>query len=91
MVELTTIRSYFIRPTVIQTTSPKYRSMVEEIFGPVLTVYVYPDKDFDKVLDLCDQSCEYALTGAIFARDRRLVNQMTERLQYSSRKLLYQR
>ena len=75
---------YFVRPTVIETTNPKYRSMVEEIFGPVLTVYVYPDKDFAKVLELCDSSCEYALTGAIFARDRRVVQEMTEKLEYSA-------
>ncbi len=75
---------YFISPTVIQASSPKYRSMVEEIFGPVLTVYVYPDKDFDKVLKICDESSSYALTGAVFARDRRVVNEMAKSLEYSA-------
>jgi 1-pyrroline-5-carboxylate dehydrogenase len=61
---------YFIDPTVIVTTDPHYRSMQEEIFGPVLTVYVYADADFEKTLALCDQTSPYALTGAIFAGDR---------------------
>jgi 1-pyrroline-5-carboxylate dehydrogenase len=58
---------WFIEPTIIVTSDPKAESMVEEIFGPVLTVYVYEDDDFDNVLELCDESSPYALTGAIFA------------------------
>ena len=62
-------KGWFIEPTVIQTSDPKAPSMVEEIFGPVLTVYVYEDHDFEDVLQLCDESSPYALTGAIFAND----------------------
>ncbi len=58
---------WFIEPTIIVTTDPNYESMVEEIFGPVLTVYVYEDEDFVNVLDVCDKASPYALTGSIFA------------------------
>ena len=58
---------WFIEPTIIVTTDPNYESMVEEIFGPVLTVYVYEDGDFINVLDVCDKASPYALTGSIFA------------------------
>lgn len=75
---------YFIKPTIIETSTPTYRSMVEEIFGPVLTVYVYEDKDFDDVVKLCDESTPYALTGAIFARDRRVVDRLTKDLEYAA-------
>lgn len=64
---------YFVEPTVVLTSNPHYKSMVEEIFGPVLTVYVYddaPEDAFDKVLALVDGTSEYALTGAVFAQDR---------------------
>ena len=61
---------YFIEPTVIVTTDPKFKSMEEEIFGPVLTLYVYPTAKYKETLELCDQTSEYALTGAIFAKDR---------------------
>jgi 1-pyrroline-5-carboxylate dehydrogenase len=63
-------KGFFIEPTVIETTNPKFKTMVEEIFGPVLTVYVYDDKDFLKTLRLCDIASPYALTGSIFAQDR---------------------
>ncbi len=63
-------KGYFIEPTVILTTNPKFKTMEEEIFGPVLTVYVYPDGDYEKALHLCDETSPYALTGAIFAQDR---------------------
>lgn len=66
---------YFIEPTVILTTNPKYESMVEEIFGPVLTIFVFEDEDWDKTLELVDGTSEYALTGAIFAKDRYILNQ----------------
>jgi len=61
---------YFIRPTVIQTTNPKFKTMTEEIFGPVLTVYVYPDEQFEDILHLCDETSPYGLTGSIIAKDR---------------------
>jgi 1-pyrroline-5-carboxylate dehydrogenase len=63
-------RGYYIKPTIVRSTDPKSRLMSEEIFGPVLTVYVYPDAEFDETLRLCDQTSPYALTGAIFANDR---------------------
>ena len=61
---------YFIEPTVVLSKDPKSKLMVEEIFGPVLSVYVYPEKEYEATLELCDQSSPYALTGAIFALDR---------------------
>lgn len=60
-------KGWFIEPTTIITTDPKYESMVEEIFGPVLTIYLYDDEDFEGVLKLCDESSIYALTGSIFS------------------------
>jgi len=63
-------KGYFIEPTTIVTTDPKFKSMEEEIFGPVLTIYVYKADEFEEALELCDQTSPYALTGAIFAQDR---------------------
>jgi len=60
---------WFIEPTIIVTSDPMYESMVEEIFGPVLTIYLYDDEDFDGVLELCDIASPYALTGSIFASE----------------------
>lgn len=56
---------FYVWPTIIETSDPKSITMVEEIFGPVLTVYVYEDEDFEKTIDLCDSTTEYALTGAM--------------------------
>ena len=75
---------FFIKPTLIQAKTADYKSMVEEIFGPVLTVYVYPDSEFENVIELCDKSTKYALTGAVFARDRRVVSKLCEDLEYSA-------
>jgi 1-pyrroline-5-carboxylate dehydrogenase len=61
---------YFIEPTLIQTTDPGYRLLCEEIFGPVVTAYVYPDNQFEETLEIVDKTSPYALTGSIFARDR---------------------
>jgi 1-pyrroline-5-carboxylate dehydrogenase len=61
---------YFVEPTVVVSKQPKSRLMVEEIFGPVLTIYVYPESQYDESLELCDQTSPYALTGSIFALDR---------------------
>ncbi len=71
---------YFIEPTVILAEDPLYETMVEEIFGPVLTVHVYEEKDLLKTLRLCDKSSAYALTGAIFSQDREWVVKMKEEL-----------
>ncbi len=60
---------YFVQPTVIKATNPKYESMVEEIFGPVLSVYVYDENEFEATLKLVDETSAYALTGSIFAKD----------------------
>jgi 1-pyrroline-5-carboxylate dehydrogenase len=61
---------YYIQPTVVETGDPRSKLMCEEIFGPVVTVYVYPAKEFEKTLELCNTTSPYALTGAIFAQDR---------------------
>ena len=63
-------KGYFVEPTVLLTTNPTYRTMVEEIFGPVLTIYVYNDADWKETLALVDSTSAYALTGAIFAQDK---------------------
>ncbi|MCB5230053.1 MAG: L-glutamate gamma-semialdehyde dehydrogenase [Candidatus Cloacimonas sp.] len=75
---------YFIQPTIIKTTNPHYVTMQEELFGPVLTVYVYPEKEFDKVLTLCDTTSPYGLTGSIFAQDRIAVHQACNALRHSA-------
>jgi 1-pyrroline-5-carboxylate dehydrogenase len=71
---------YFIEPTIILTTDPKYRTMQEELFGPVLTVYVYDDLKFDETLDILDKTSIYGLTGAVFAQDRYVIEKVTKRL-----------
>jgi 1-pyrroline-5-carboxylate dehydrogenase len=71
---------YFIEPTVVQTTNPRFKLICEEIFGPVLTIFVYPDNKLDETLDQCDTISPYALTGAIFAQDRYAIAQMTRAL-----------
>jgi 1-pyrroline-5-carboxylate dehydrogenase len=63
-------KGFFIEPTIAVTTNPRFRTMQEEIFGPVLTIYIYEDKKYEEALHLCDETSPYALTGAIFARDR---------------------
>ena len=71
---------YFIEPTVIVTTNPRYRTMCEEIFGPVVTIYAYPDHQYAETLELVDQTSPYALTGAILARDRSAIIQANDAL-----------
>jgi 1-pyrroline-5-carboxylate dehydrogenase len=75
---------YFIRPTVIQTADPRFVTMEEEIFGPVLTVYVYDDDKYLETLRLCDETSPYALTGAIFARDRYAYVEACRHLRYAA-------
>lgn len=67
-------KGYFIDPTVILTTDPKFKTMEEEIFGPVLTIYIYENEAFVETVKLCETTSEYGLTGAIFARDRNVLN-----------------
>jgi 1-pyrroline-5-carboxylate dehydrogenase len=73
-------KGYFIEPTVILTTDPHFITMEEEIFAPVLTIYVYPDDLLQETLATLDKTSPYALTGAIFARDRYIINQLTDAL-----------
>ncbi len=75
---------YFIQPTIAVTTNPQFKTMVEEIFGPVLTIYVYEDSKIKETLDLCDSTSPYGLTGAVFAHDRVAASQICERLQYAA-------
>ena len=77
-------KGYFIEPTVILTSDPNYVTMREEIFGPVMTIYVFKDSDFDKTLDLVDKTSEYALTGAILANNRYIVEKATKALKNSA-------
>lgn len=74
-------KGYFIEPTVIVTTNPTFKTMVEEIFGPVLTIYVYDAEKYEETLELVDNTSEYALTGAIFGKDRYAVNLAIDKLE----------
>jgi 1-pyrroline-5-carboxylate dehydrogenase len=75
---------YFIEPTLLETADPAYRTMCEEIFGPVLTVYVYPEARWAETLQLVDRTSPYALTGAVFAQERRAVEEAKEALRYAA-------
>jgi 1-pyrroline-5-carboxylate dehydrogenase len=75
---------YFIQPTVILTTNPKYKTMETELFGPVLTVYIYEDADWSDTLKLVDSTSEYALTGAVFSQDRYAIVEAAQALQNSA-------
>ena len=75
---------YYIQPTVVQTTDPRCKMMEEEIFGPVLTLYVYDDARLDETLELCDTTSPYALTGAIFSRDRKAIVAMASKLRHAA-------
>ena len=75
---------YFVEPTVIRTTDPMFKSMVEEIFGPVITIYVYDDNKYEETLELCDRTSPYGLTGSIFARDRYAIDMAFNKLRYAA-------
>jgi len=77
-------KGYFIEPTVILTTDPHFVTMEEEIFGPVITIYVYEDEKYTETLKLCDETSPYALTGAIFAQDREKLLEGYEALRYAA-------
>ncbi|MDD4637369.1 MAG: L-glutamate gamma-semialdehyde dehydrogenase [Bacteroidales bacterium] len=77
-------KGYFVEPTVILATKPDYKSMVEEIFGPIITIYVYEDSRYEEMLNVCDSSTPYALTGSIFARDRYVIEAAMNKLRYSA-------
>lgn len=75
---------YFVEPTVIKTTDPMFKSMVEEIFGPVITIFVYDDDKYEETLELCDRTSPYGLTGSIFARDRYAIDTAFNKLRYAA-------
>lgn len=75
---------YFVEPTVIETSDPKYLTMCEEIFGPVLTIYIYPAAKFEKTLDLVNSTSKYALTGAIISQDRQAIELATQKLRHAA-------
>lgn len=77
-------KGYYIEPTVILTTDPHFVTMEEEIFGPVITIYVYEDEKYTETLKLCDETSPYALTGAIFAQDREKLLEGYEALRYAA-------
>jgi len=77
-------RGYFVEPTVILTSDPKYKSMMDEIFGPILTIYVYEPGDLGAALDLCANSSYYALTGAVFAKERTVIDAMFNALRHAA-------
>jgi len=77
-------KGYFIQPTIIESKDPKDKLMTEEIFGPVLTIYVYPDNKVNETLSLIDTSTPYALTGAIFGQDQKFLTEATGKLKYSA-------
>jgi 1-pyrroline-5-carboxylate dehydrogenase len=75
---------YFIEPTLVLTRNPHHRLIEEEIFGPVLTLYVYPESEYEETLHLCDTTSPYGLTGSIFAQDRRAVHKATNILRHAA-------
>jgi 1-pyrroline-5-carboxylate dehydrogenase len=77
-------KGYFIEPTVLLVNNPSYRTMCEEIFGPVLSIYVYEPSEFEKIIGIVDSTSPYALTGAIFAKDRYVIEQLSVKLRHSA-------
>ncbi len=77
-------KGYFIEPTVVVVTDPNHKLLEEEIFGPVLTIYIYPENQFTETLSVCDATSPYALTGSIFANDRRAINEAYKTLRHAA-------
>lgn len=77
-------KGWFVEPTVIETTNPKYESVTEEIFGPILSVFVYEDQDWKETLKLVDETSPYSLTGSIFAQDRYAIDEAYKALENAS-------
>ena len=77
-------KGWFVEPTILQVKDPNYRTMCEELFGPVLTCYVYPDKEWKSTLGLVDRTGPYALTGAVFAQDRRALIEASQALRQAA-------
>jgi 1-pyrroline-5-carboxylate dehydrogenase len=82
--EVDDAEGYFVQPTVIETEDPEFRTMQEELFGPVVTTYVYPENKYEDTLELVDRTAPYGLTGAVFARDRDAIEQAHDTLQYAA-------
>jgi len=82
-------KGYFVQPTVIEASDPHFLTMEEEIFGPVLTIYVYDDDKFEETLGICDSTSPYALTGAIFARERSAIVTACQTLRYAAGNFYY--
>jgi 1-pyrroline-5-carboxylate dehydrogenase len=76
-------QGYFIEPTLVLTTNPKFKLMEEEIFGPVFTIYVYPEKEYEKTLEICDNTSPYALTGCVFAAERKAIETALIKLRHN--------
>jgi len=77
-------KGYFIEPTVIKTTNANFKTMCEEIFGPVVTIFVYDDKDFETILETVDDTSDYALTGAVYSQDRYALEYAMKKLENSA-------
>ncbi|HEX4520049.1 MAG TPA: L-glutamate gamma-semialdehyde dehydrogenase [Gaiellaceae bacterium] len=77
-------KGFFVEPTVIETRDPNFRLLRDELFGPVVTTFVYDEKDWDSTLDLIDSTAPYGLTGAVFAEDRAAVQEASDRLRYAA-------
>jgi 1-pyrroline-5-carboxylate dehydrogenase len=77
-------KGYFVEPTIIHTTNPFFKTMQEEIFGPVMTIFVYEDKDYEETLQICNRTSPYALTGAIFSYDKYAMIQACRVLRYAA-------
>jgi 1-pyrroline-5-carboxylate dehydrogenase len=77
-------KGYFVHPTLLKTTDPHYTTMETELFGPVVTVYVYPDREWKNTLALVDTTSEYGLTGAIVAQDRMFIEEASARLRHAA-------
>ena len=77
-------QGYFVEPTVIETDDPDFRLLRDELFGPVVTAYVYPEREWSKTLELVDRGAPYGLTGAVFARDRGAIEEAGEKLRYAA-------
>ena len=75
---------YFIEPTIIHTSNPRFKTMVEEIFGPVLTIFVFDDEDWEQTINLVDNTSSYGLTGCIIASDKKIIAESTNKLRYAA-------
>ena len=80
---------YYVQPTVILAKKPDYKSMKEEIFGPIITIYVYDDDKYEETLHLCNNTSPYGLTGAVFATDRKALRLASDILRYAAGNIYY--